>query len=61
MSKLWLLGGLLATGGKSSLSCMEGKMNFFVRVREGGTSCAMIGIESFFASFVLYVRKSDRG
>lgn len=54
---------LLVVVGNSSLvlSCMAGKMNFFVRVREGGTSCAMIGIESFVASFVVYVRKSDSG
>lgn len=43
------------------LSCMAGKMNFFVRVREGATLCPMIGIESFVASFVVYVRKSDSG
>ena len=36
-------------------------MNFFVRVREGGTSCAMIGIESFVASFVVMSVKAIAG
>ena len=45
----------------SLILCVWPKNEFFVRVHKGGTSCAMIGIESFVASFVVTSVKAIAG
>jgi len=48
-----LLSSSPSTSGSESVSTNRGKMNFFLRVREGGTRREMTGVASFVGSLLV--------